>query len=112
MSTENINTVATNSSESPAEDLTSRWQRVIRRRSFLSGLGLAAGSAAVSAGDLSAEDNTQQLTRGDAALLQFALLAETIETDLWQQYNELRRAVDYNDNPNPRNPNYVHALSH
>ncbi len=111
MSTENTNTVAANPSESRAEDLASRWQRVVRRRSFLSGLGLAGASVAASAGDLSAEDNNNQLTRGDAALLQFALLAETIETDLWQQYNELGGAVDHNDNPNPGNPDYVSALS-
>ena len=111
MSTENTNTVAANPSESRAEDLASRWQRVVRRRSFLSGLGLAGASVAASAGDLSAEDNNNQLTRGDAALLQFALLAETIETDLWQQYNELGGAVDHNDNPNPGNPDYINALS-
>src|SRR5260370_20321995 len=110
MSTESTNTVAANSSESRAEDLANRWQRVVRRRSFLSGLGLAAGSIAVSAGDLSAEDNNH-LTKGDAALLKLARLAEAIETDLWQQYNELGGAVDHNDNPNPGNPDYVNALS-
>jgi hypothetical protein len=110
MNTESTNTGAVDSSESRAEDLTSRWQRVVRRRSFLSGLGLTGASVAVSAGNLSAEDNNQ-LTKGDAALLQFALLAETIETDLWQQYNELGGAVDHNDNPNPGNPAYINALS-
>jgi hypothetical protein len=110
MSIESNNTVAANSSESRADDLASRWQRVIQRRSFLGGLGLAAGSVAVTAGDLHAQDYGQ-LTRGDAALLQFALLAETIEADLWQQYNELGGAVDHNDNPNPGNPAYINALS-
>src|SRR5260370_38893931 len=101
MSTENTNTVAANPSESRAEDLASRWQRVVRRRFFLSGLGLAGASVAASSGDLSAEDKIKQLTRGDAALLQFELLAESIETDLWQQSNELRGAVDHNDNTKP-----------
>jgi hypothetical protein len=31
----------------------------------------------------------QGLTRGDAAILRFLAAAEIIETDLWQQYNEL-----------------------
>src|SRR6516162_4203392 len=106
MSIESNNTVAANSSESRADDLASRWQRVIQRRSFLGGLGLSAGSVAVTAGDLHAQ-HYSQLTRGDAALLQFALLAETIEADLWQQYNELGGAVDHNDNPNPGNPAYI-----
>ena len=52
-----------------------------------------------------------RLSQGDAALLQFALAAETLETDLWQQYNELGGAVDHNDNSNPGNSAYVAALS-
>jgi hypothetical protein len=100
-----------NASESANEDLNRRWHKVVRRRSFLRGLGgVAAVSAAVPAGQLVAHNGNKRLSKGDAALLQFALLAETLETDLWQQYNELGGAVDHNDQPNPGNPAYVGAL--
>jgi hypothetical protein len=68
-----------------------------------------AGGGLLSAGKAAADDNSK-LSKGDAALLQFAAAAEFIETDLWQQYNELGGAVDHNDNPNPGNPAYVAAL--
>ena len=35
-----------------------------------------------------------RLTRGDAAILRFLAAAEIIETDLWQQYNELGGVQD------------------
>src|SRR5581483_2583704 len=105
------------SSDSPDEksgrqfqqDVAARWQKVIRRRSFLHGIGGAAGGALLSAGKIAAD--SPKLSKGDAALLQFAAAAEFIETDLWQQYNELGGAVDHNDNPNVGNPAYVAALS-
>ena len=65
------------------------------RRSFLKNGMLAAGVATVGGGLLtkaSAFSRDQQegsLTPGDAAILQLLLAAEIIETDLWQQYNEL-----------------------
>jgi hypothetical protein len=88
--------------------LGSIWNRVVRRRSFLHGIGLA-GAAAVPAGALFA-DNDHKLSKGDAALLRFATAVEFIEADLWQQYNELGGAVDHNDNPNSGNPDYIAAL--
>lgn len=94
--------------EATAEDLNTRWGRLIGRRSFLQGIGLA--GAAFPAGTVFAQQPSR-LSKGDAALLQFALAAETIEADLWQQYNELGGAVDKADNPNPGNPDYVAALS-
>lgn len=93
-----------------ADDLKTRWHKVVRRRAFLQSVGVAGVSVAAPAGRLFAEDRGR-LSKGDAALLQFALLAETIESDLWQQYNELGGAVDHSDNPNPGNPAYVAALS-
>ena len=90
------------------KNIDSQWERVLRRRSFLQGVGLA-GTAALSAGSLFAQDD-KKLSKGDAALLRFAAAAEFIEADLWQQYNELGGAVDHNDNPNPGNPAYVAAL--
>jgi hypothetical protein len=91
------------------EDLTSSWTRVVQRRSFLHGIGLA-GAAALPAGKLFAQPE-QKLSKGDADLLRFAAAIESVEADLWQQYNELGGAVDKDDNPNPGNLAYITALS-
>jgi hypothetical protein len=88
----------TNSSEtmlaSTEEDVQRHWQGVVKRRSFLKGLGIA--SAALSAGTLLTSEGTAQtssstgkLSKGDVALLQFAAWAEIVESDLWTQYAEL-----------------------
>jgi hypothetical protein len=80
------------------------------RRSFLKRLGWS-GTALLPAGGLlasgalaraerggedgrrgdqgRAERRPNMLTRGDAAILRFLAAAEILETDLWQQYNEL-----------------------
>src|SRR5436309_8493156 len=63
-----------------------------RRRSFLKGLGIV--GAALSAGSLltgeaEAQDRSGIITVGDVAILRFLAAAEILETDLWQQYNEL-----------------------
>jgi hypothetical protein len=71
-----------------AEDLDARWGSVVRRRSFLTGIGLA--GTAFSAGELVARDNDRhKLPRGDVAILRFLAAAELVESDFWQQYNEL-----------------------
>jgi hypothetical protein len=62
----------------------------ITRRSFLQ-KGLVAGAGTVAMGLM--VENAQAfkggLTPGDAAILRFLAAAEILETDLWQQYNEL-----------------------
>jgi hypothetical protein len=65
------------------------------RRSFLR-RGLAVGGAgAIGAGLFAnglpafAEVESGGLTKGDVAILRFLSAAEILETDLWQQYNEL-----------------------
>ncbi len=65
------------------------------RRSFLR-KGLAVGGAGtIGAGLLGsglpafAAEKTSYITKGDIAILRFLAAAEIIETDLWQQYNEL-----------------------
>jgi hypothetical protein len=78
----------------PVEDLDSRWQRVIERRSFLKNVGIAgaalsAGALLKTEGDAQTTRSTGGLSKGDVALLQFALWAETVEKDLWTQYAEL-----------------------
>src|SRR5258708_40089493 len=85
------------------EDLASsaeaHWRNVIRRRSFLKGVGIATAmvpagallATGVKAGVTAAPRNESggRLRSGDVAILQFLAAAEIIETDLWQQYNEL-----------------------
>ena len=67
------------------------------RRSFLKtgmiagtalGAGVFVGSAPALAQE-GPEEKSGTLTRGDAAILRWLAAAEIIETDLWQQYNEL-----------------------
>src|SRR6202163_2276402 len=94
------------------DEVQANWQRVVRRRSFLRGIGAAgaaAGAVALPNGRLFANDQ-KRLSKNDAALLRFAAAAEFIEADLWQQYNERGGQVDNNDNPNPGNPAYIAAL--
>src|SRR2546425_12171407 len=87
-----------NSSEashsSTEEGVQHHWQGVVKRRSFLKGLGIA--SATLSAGALlGAEGNAQAsrsrgtLSKGDAGLLRFAAAVEPIEGELWRQYKRL-----------------------
>jgi Ferritin-like domain len=67
----------------------------LARRSFLRRLGLGAALLAPGAallrgsGKVFAATGSQTLTSGDVAILQLLAAAELIETDLWQQYNEL-----------------------
>lgn len=67
----------------------------IGRRSFMKRIGLA-GTAALPVSALltspaRARDQgfDSRLTRGDVAILKFLAAAEILESDLWQQYNEL-----------------------
>jgi hypothetical protein len=87
-------------------------QRLIHRRSFLQGLGIA--GAALSTGSLltrNAEaEKSGSLTGGDTAILRFLAAAEIIETDLWVQYNELGGIQD-NELPGGKtNRRYALAL--
>lgn len=68
----------------------------IGRRSFMKRLGLAGATlpaAALMGSGASAradkDGHGEKLTKGDQALLRFLAAAELLETDLWQQYNEL-----------------------
>jgi hypothetical protein len=68
-----------------------------RRRSFLKGMavaGAALPAASVLVTEMFGEERSGSLTRGDAAILRFLAAAEIIETDLWQQYNELAGIQD------------------
>ena len=86
-------------------DSVSALRRNVKRRSFLRGLG-AAGAVVPMGGLLATKANAapSKPTKGDIAILQFLLAVELIETDLWQQYNELGGV-------NGGNPAYIAALS-
>jgi hypothetical protein len=95
---------------SASEEVDFQWERVVRRRSFLKGLGMA--SATLTAGALLTAEglaqtqrgaSSKKLTPGDAAILKFLAAAEIIETDLWTQYAELGGAQG-------GNPAYILAL--
>ena len=100
--------IASDSDESVLTDhdeLDAHWRRVVGRRSFLKGIGMA-GAVAVPGSTLFAGTAMAAggpITRGDVAILRFLTAAELIETDLWEQYNELGGV-------NGGNPAYIAAL--
>jgi hypothetical protein len=67
----------------------------VRRRSFLKRLGMAgatllpASALLATKGKAQAKERKGKLSKGDVAILRLLAAAEIIETDLWQQYNEL-----------------------
>ena len=88
------------------------------RRSFLI-KGLAVGGAgALGAGLLArgvsfpalAEAGSSSLTQGDIDILRFLSAAEILETDLWQQYNELGGIQDSEVPGGSGSPAYIKAL--
>jgi hypothetical protein len=95
--------------QSSTEDVQRHWQGVVKRRSFLKGLGIAGAALSASAllgaeGSAQTGRSTGKLSKGDVALLRFAAAVELIEADLWQQYNELGGVQG-------GNPAYIAALS-
>jgi hypothetical protein len=84
------------------------------RRTFVLG-GLAAGAGTIAAGRLFesaaiAAEKAGPLTTGDAAILRFLSAAEILETDLWQQYNELGGIQDAEVPGGSGNAKYTEAL--
>ena len=73
------------------DEVHAEWRRVVGRRSFLRGVGVAAAAAvptsALFAGEAAAASGA--ITNGDVAILRLLAAVELIESDLWQQYNEL-----------------------
>src|SRR6476661_2112854 len=67
-------------------------RRRFLKRSLTAG-AVTAGShfldTGVSAAGQEDQGNRRPITRGDVAILRFLAAAEILETDLWQQYNEL-----------------------
>jgi hypothetical protein len=82
------------------------------RRSLLA-KGVAAGTTIGAAGmlaDVSPAFAWGRATRGDVAILRFLAAAEILETDLWQQYNELGGIQDSEVPGGSGSPEYTEAL--
>jgi len=85
------------------DEKSNNLKNTLNRRSFMKtglttagvvtvGAGLSATSSVLFAQDENQNDQGTsggRLSKGDAAILQFLAAAEILETDLWQQYNEL-----------------------
>jgi hypothetical protein len=87
-------------------------RHAVTRRRFL-GTSLAVGAGAVGAGllpGISAEASGE-LTHGDAAILRFLAALEILETDFWQQYNELGGVQDSEVLGGTGNAAYTDALA-
>jgi hypothetical protein len=78
--------------------------------------GLAVGAGTLGAGllatgaPITAQAASGGLTRGDAAILRFLSAAEILETDLWQQYNELGGVQDEEVPGGSGSTAYIEAL--
>jgi hypothetical protein len=93
----------------------------VSRRSLLKGLAVGAGAGTIGAGLLNtgllnnthahAQGTGSALTKGDVAILRFLAAAEILETDLWQQYNELGGIQDSEVPGGSGNAVYIKALS-
>ncbi len=100
------------------DDMWTNMKTAINRRSFMkngltaaaiatTGVGLLGNNSAV----LAQEESSSRLEHGDAALLRFAAAAEILETDFWEQYNELGGIQDSEVPGGSGNPAYTAALS-
>ena len=88
-----------------------RSQGAISRRSFVgTGLALGAAGAGLSAKGVPAFADGG-LTQGDANILRFLAAIEILETDLWQQYNELAGIQDSEVPGGSGNPAYTEAVA-
>jgi hypothetical protein len=89
-------------------------EHLTSRRSFLV-KGAAIGVGTIGAGRLFTNASpafaSQGLTKGDAAILRFLAAAEILETDVWQQYNELACIQDSEVTGGSGNPAYTEAVA-
>jgi hypothetical protein len=81
------------------------------RRSFLAGAGAGALGMSLLADVSVASASPRRLTKGDEAILRFLAAAETLETDFWQQYNELGGIQDSEVPGGSGSPAYTAALA-
>jgi len=83
------------------------------RRSFIKRGLVATGTATAGLGLLAnaKDDGGRKLSKGDAAILRFLAAAEIIETDVWQQYNELGGIQDSEVPGGSGNASYTAAIN-
>src|ERR1700674_1384689 len=108
-----VPTASPETTQSGREGAESPSRNGVKRRSFLKGLGVA--GAALSAGSLlttaaEASQSSGIITVGDVAILRFLSAAEILETDFWQQYNELGGIPDSEVPGGSGSPAYTAAL--
>lgn len=98
-------------------EMWSSMKAATNRRTFMksglatAGVGLLAGSSLAIAEDDERHEHGGRLTRGDAAMLRFAAAAEIIESDFWEQYNELCGIPDSEVPGGTGNPLFTAALA-
>ena len=85
------------------------------RRSFMKNLAIGGAallpmSAMLTESKAARASSGSGITPGDAAILQFLAAAEIIESDIWQQYNELGGIQDSEVPGGSGNVPYTHAL--
>ena len=94
------------------DDIKPRTRRRLTRRTFLgTGLAIGAGAAGVGLLPAIAARATGMLAQGDAAILRFLAALEILETDFWQQYNELGGIQDGEVPGGSGNKPYTKALA-
>jgi hypothetical protein len=89
-----LSTITQNEAQPPVslgDDVHALWQRVVGRRSFLKGVGIAGAAALPGSAMFTSQAVAQStgITSGDIDILRFLAAAELVEADLWTQYNEL-----------------------
>src|SRR5579883_3289994 len=103
------------SAQSPApQALASTEGEAIDRRSFLRRSAVSAGAGLTLLGTerkSHAGFHSGDLFPGDAAILRLLEAAEIIESDLWQQYNELAGIPDNQVPGGTGNPAFTDAVS-
>src|ERR1700682_4664739 len=109
-----VPTASPETTQSSGEVAVSPSKNGVKRRSFLKGLGVA--GAPLSTGSLltTAAEASQRsgiTTVGDVAILRFLAAAEILETDLWQQYNELGGIQDSEVPGGSGSPAYTAAIA-
>ena len=98
------------SGHEPAETGGNGHGGVASRRSFLAGAGASALGISLLAG-LPAASASETLSEGDEAILRFVAALETLEADLWIQYNELGGVQDSEVPGGHGNPAYTKAIN-
>src|SRR5450631_4704230 len=86
-------------------------RRRFLRTSAIAGTALIAGTSTAIAQQIADTDASHRpLNKGDIAILRFLAAAEILETDLWQQYNELGGIQDSEVPGGSGSPLYTKAL--